>query len=57
MLCHKVSIGIFKKTEIISSIISDHNATRREINYKKKNSKKHKHVVAEQHANKQPMGH
>ena len=33
---HKSSLGKFKKTEIISSIISDHNAMRLEINYRKK---------------------
>ena len=33
---HKASLGKFKKTEIISSIFSDHNAMRLEINYKKK---------------------
>ena len=37
MLGHKVSLGKFKKIEIISSIFSDHNAMRLEINYKKKN--------------------
>ena len=37
MLGHKASLGKFKKTEIISSIFSNHNAMRLEINYKKKN--------------------
>ena len=36
MLGHKVSLSKFKKIEIISSIFSDHNAMRLEINYKKK---------------------
>ena len=35
MLGHKVSLGKFKKTEIISSIFSNHNAVILEINYKK----------------------
>ena len=35
-LGHKASLGKFKKTEIISSIFSDHNTLRLEINYKKK---------------------
>jgi len=35
MVGHKESLGIFKKTEIISSIFSDPNAMRLEINYKK----------------------
>ena len=47
------------KTEIISSIFSDHNAMRLEINYKKKktNCKNHKYMVAKQYATKQPMDH
>ena len=36
ILGHKSSLGKFKKTEIISSIFSDHNAMRLEINYRKK---------------------
>ena len=35
-LGHKASLGKFKKIEIISSIFSNHNAVRLEINYKKK---------------------
>ena len=37
ILCHKSSLSKFKKTEIISSIFSDHNAMRLDINYKKIN--------------------
>ena len=33
---HKSSLGKFKKTEIISSIFSDHNAVRLDVNYRKK---------------------
>ena len=36
MLVHKSNLGKFKKMEIISSIFSDHNTMRLEINYKKK---------------------
>ena len=36
ILGHKSSLRKFKKTESISSIFSDHNAMRLEINYKKK---------------------
>ena len=36
-LGHKSSLGKFKKTEILSSIFSDHNAMRLDINYRKKN--------------------
>ena len=39
MLGHKASLGKFKKTGIISSIFSDHNTMRLEINYKKKAAK------------------
>ena len=35
-LCHKSNLSKFKKIEIISSIFSDHNAMRLDINYKKK---------------------
>ena len=35
-LGHKLRFHEFKKTEIISNIFSDHNATGLEINYKKK---------------------
>ena len=34
MLGHKTSLDKFKKTEIISSIFSDHNAIRLEMNYR-----------------------
>ena len=37
ILGHKSNLTKFKKTEIISSIFSDHNAMRLDINYKKKN--------------------
>ena len=37
ILGHKSSLGKFKKTEIISSIFSDHNAVRLDLNYRKKN--------------------
>ena len=47
ILGHKSCLGKFKKTESISSIFSNHNAMRLEINYRKKN-KKHKHMEAKQ---------
>ena len=40
ILGHKSSLSKFKKIEIISSIFSDHNAMRLEMNYKEKNVKK-----------------
>ena len=39
-LGHKSSLGKFKKIEIISSIFSDHNTMRLEINYRGKKRKK-----------------
>ena len=36
ILGHKSSLGKFKKIEIISSIFSDHNAVRLDVNYRKK---------------------
>ena len=44
ILGHKSSLGKFKKIEIISSIFSDQDAMRLEINYRRKNVKKHKHM-------------
>ena len=39
ILGHKSSLGKFKKTEIISSIFSDHNAVKLDVKYRKKNIK------------------
>ena len=39
MLSHKMSLDTFKKTEITSSIFSDHNSMKLEIKYKKKTGK------------------
>ena len=36
---HKSSLGKFKKNEIISSIFSNHNAVRLDVNYRKKSVK------------------
>ena len=52
ILGHKSSLGKFNKIEIISSIFSDHNAMRLEINYRGKKRKKHKHMEAKQHVTK-----
>ena len=46
ILGHKSSLGKFKKIEIVSSIFSDHNAMRLDINYRKKICKKCKHMEA-----------
>ena len=52
ILGHKLSLSKFKKIEIISSIFSDHNAMRLEINYREKTVKKHKHMEAKQYVTK-----
>ena len=52
ILGHKSSLGKFKKTEVVSSIFSDHNTMRLDINYRKKNCKKYKHMEAKQYATK-----
>ena len=36
ILSHKSNLSIFKKIEVISSIVSDYNTMRLDINYKKK---------------------
>ena len=42
-----------RKIEFMSSVSSDHNVMRLEINYKGKKCKKHKHLKAKQYATKQ----
>ena len=49
ILGHKSSLGKFKKTEIVSSIFSNHYAMRLDINYRKKICKKYKHMEAKQY--------
>ena len=44
MLGHKRSLNKFKKVEIISSIFSDHNGTKLEINHKKTSEKHTKDI-------------
>ena len=39
ILGHKLSLGKFKKIEIIPSIFSDHNAVRLDVNYRRKTIK------------------
>ena len=52
ILDHISSLSKFKKIEIISSMFSDHNAMRLEMNYREKNVKKHKHMEATQYVTK-----
>ena len=50
ILGHESNLSKFKKIEIVSSIFSDHNAMKLDINYKKKkNCKKHKHMEIKRH--------
>ena len=42
----KLSLGKFKKIEIVSRIFSDHNAMKLDINYREKNYKRYKHMEA-----------
>lgn len=46
MLAYKTSLNTFKRIEIISSIFSDHNGIKLEVNYKKKTLKTLKHMEA-----------
>ena len=48
ILDHKSSLGKFRKFEVILSIFSDQNAMRLDINYRKKNHEKYKHMEAKQ---------
>ena len=43
VLGHKSDLNKFKKTEVIASIFSNHNAMRLDINYKKKTVKTQTH--------------
>ena len=52
ILGHKSSLGKFKKVEIVSRIFSNNNAMRLDINYRKKNCKKYKHMEAKQYSTK-----
>ena len=52
ILGHKSSLSKFKKVEIVSSIFSNHNAMRLDINYKGKKCKKHKHMKTKQHVSR-----
>ena len=52
ILGHKSSLSKFKKIEIVSSIFSNHNAIRLDINYRKKICKKYKHMETKQYTTK-----
>ena len=52
ILGHKSNLSKFKKTEIISSNISNNNAMRLDINYKKNTVRNHRHIGIKQHISK-----
>ena len=62
ILSHRLSLGKFKKIEIIPSFVFDHNVMRLDISYREKKKKqknkkhqnctKHKHTEAKQYASK-----
>ena len=52
ILGHKSNLSKFKKTEIISSNISDNNAMRLDINYKENTVRNHKHIGIKQYVSK-----
>ena len=55
VLCHKTSVNKFKRIEVISSMFSD-STMKLEINYRKKNWKRTKHVENKKHATKKTSG-
>ena len=57
ILGHKSNLSKCNKIEIVSSIFSNHNIMRLDINYKKKNCKKNKHMDIKQHISKQATGY
>ena len=56
ILGHKANLNKFRSVEIISSIFSDHNAMKLEINHGKSKEKKTYSMETKQHATKKPMG-
>ena len=53
ILGHKSNLSKFKKIEIVSSIFSNHNAIRLDINYReKKKCKNHRHMEIKQYISK-----
>ena len=52
ILGHKSNLSKFKKTEIVSSIFSNHNAMETRYQLQEKNCKKHKHIEIKQYVSK-----
>ena len=57
ILGHKTSLNKFKGIEIISSILSDYNNMKLEINHRREKQEKDKHMETKQPATKKPTGH
>ena len=55
ILGQKTSLHKFKSTELISSIISDHNCMKLEINNRKRRDKKTNYMESKQHATKKTV--
>ena len=56
ILGNKANLNKFRSIEIISSIFSDHNAMKLEINHGKRKEKKTYYVETQPHATQKPMG-
>ena len=54
-LGHKANLNKFKSIKIISSIFSDQNGMKLEINHRKRNEKKSNYMETEQYATKKPI--
>ena len=54
ILEYKISLKNFERIEIISSIFSDHNDRRLEINHRKRNEKQIDYIGTKQHTTKKP---
>ena len=52
ILGHKANLNKFKSIEIISSIFSDHDGMKLEINHRERNEKKTDYMEAKQHGTK-----
>ena len=56
ILGHKTRLNKFKRIEIISSIFSDHNGMKIEINHRKKHGGKNDHMETKQYATEKTVG-
>ena len=56
ILGHKANLNKFRSIEIISSIFSDHNGMKLEINHRNRNEKKIDYMETKKHATKKAIG-